>query len=119
LELKRIEKESIALTIYFEEKSAKQEGRADSFRVFKDTFHVSDTVQSVINKIAENAPEKIQNNEDSCALFLPTRKSKKGVFMEKNRTLQSYNLSGMVRITDYILEIQYQHCSSRLSTLNL
>lgn len=65
-----------------------------------ETFSTTNTVQDVVNRIAKKASVHINPEEqDSCGLFLPTAKSKKGVFMEYSRTIKSFRLRNRVIIS--------------------
>lgn len=50
-------------------------------------FKKSDTVQNVIEYIANRGGPDLLKNKDNCVLFSPSMRSKKGYFMEPERTL--------------------------------
>jgi hypothetical protein len=67
-----------------------------------ETCNKSDTIQKLIEQLAEKNPQHVNNkDDDSCALFLPTKKSKKGIFLERNKTVKSYHLTNGVRRAYY------------------
>eukprot|EP01117_Protostelium_nocturnum_P008039 TRINITY_DN2863_c0_g1_i1.p1 TRINITY_DN2863_c0_g1~~TRINITY_DN2863_c0_g1_i1.p1 ORF type:complete len:1209 (+),score=435.43 TRINITY_DN2863_c0_g1_i1:443-4069(+) len=72
------------------------EGDKSSSMSVSERFHSSDTVQRVVEKVIERIGEVLgslsDRDKNACALFIPTNKSKTGIFMERNKTLAHYQL---------------------------
>lgn len=61
-------------------------------------------MKDVISRICSKASIQISLDEqDSCALFLPTIKSKTGIFMEREKILKSFHLPNRVNIYFFLI----------------
>jgi hypothetical protein len=89
--LRKMETRNILLVIFIEDHEVFKSESSISLNCSSDQ-----TVKQVIEQITNTLKVPVGSEDDNFALFIPTKKSKKGIFMEKSKTLQSFGFQNQV-----------------------